>query len=247
MKGRILLVDDNEEFLDSTKDVLEEEEYHVVTAVGGEEAVKLVENSDFDVILMDIKMPGMNGVDAFIEMKKRNPGVKVVMCTAYIVENLIRRALEEGAYAVLNKPFEMDLLLRTIEMVGESRHRGAILVADRDREFCAEIEGVLEAHGHRVVVSYDGRDALKQADNSEFDVLLLDINLSLVDGLEVHRRIKATQPHLFITIIIGYAEEMTGTVQQKLKQENGLTTLVKPLDKDRLPDLLASMCAAKRL
>jgi CheY-like chemotaxis protein len=247
VKGRILLVDDNEEFLDSTKDVLEEEDYQVVTAVGGEEAIRQVESSVFDVVLMDIKMPGLNGVDTFIEMKKRNRGVKVIMCTAYIVENLIRRAWEEGAYAVLNKPFEMDLLFRTIEMVGQSGNRGAILVADRDKQFCAELRSVLGSHGHRVLVSHDGRDALKRAEHYAFDILLLDINLPLVNGVEVHRRIRAVRPDTFITVLVGAGNEMHSEVQRKLREESGLTILVKPLDLNRLTDLMATMCEAKRL
>jgi two-component system, NtrC family, response regulator HydG len=246
VKGRILLVDDNEEFLDSTKDVLEEEDYRVVTAAGGEEAIRQVENSDFDVVLMDIKMPGLNGVDAFVEMKRRKPGVKVVMCTAYIVESLIRRALEEGAYAVLNKPFEMELLLKTLEVVAQRENCGVILVADRDKQLCAAIQAELSVLGHRVVVSHDGADALKKAEEHAFDILFLDINLPSVDGLEVHRRIRATQRNVLFTIIIGFAEEMDSAVQQQLRKENGLTTLLKPLDTEGLPDLLASMCAARR-
>ncbi len=88
MKGRILLVDDNEAFLDSTKDVLEDEGYEIVTASSGSEAIRQVEAHAFDVVLMDIKMPGLSGVEAFVEMKKLNPAVKVIMCTAYIVESL---------------------------------------------------------------------------------------------------------------------------------------------------------------
>lgn len=246
MKGRILLVDDNEEFLDSTKDVLEEENYQVATAVGGEEAIRQVEHSVFDVILMDIKMPGINGVDAFIEMKKRNPAVKVIMCTAYIVENLIRRAWEEGAYAVLNKPLQMDLLFRTLEMVGQSGNRGAILIADRDRQFCVDVQSALRDCGHRVEVSHDGRDALKRAEHYAFDILLLDMHLSLVNGVEVHRRIKAARPNTFMTVIFVCAEEMNNEVQRKLREESGLTVLVKPLDMARLTDLVATMCAAIR-
>jgi two-component system, NtrC family, response regulator HydG len=115
VKARILLVDDNEAFLDSTKDVLEDEGYEVVTAPSGEEAIRQVEAGDFHIVVMDIKMPGLSGVEAFVEMKKRRAKVKAIMCTAYIVESLIKKALAEGAVAVLNKPFEMDLLLRTIE------------------------------------------------------------------------------------------------------------------------------------
>jgi two-component system, NtrC family, response regulator HydG len=115
VKGRILLVDDNEAFLDSAKDVLEEEGYEVTTASSGEEALKRFQADEYQVVVMDIKMSGMNGVETFIQMKKTDSRVKVIMCTAYIVETLIRRAVEEGARAVLRKPFEMEVLLRTID------------------------------------------------------------------------------------------------------------------------------------
>lgn len=129
MKGRILLVDDNLEYLDSTKDVLEDEGYDVCTATGGGDAVRQVQAQHFDAILMDIKMPGLNGVEAFLEMKKYDPNVRVIMCTAYGVESLIRQALDEGALAVLNKPFEMDELLQIIDdarLRDASTKRGSI-------------------------------------------------------------------------------------------------------------------------
>ncbi|MEA1866691.1 MAG: response regulator [Thermodesulfobacteriota bacterium] len=115
MNGRILLVDDNEEFLDSTRDVLENEGYEVVTATSGEEGIELAGAQTFDVVFMDIKMPGMNGVESFIEIKRRNPNVKVIMVTAYSVEDLIRQALEEGVFAILSKPVDMDRLFRMIK------------------------------------------------------------------------------------------------------------------------------------
>ncbi len=117
MKGRILLVDDNEAFLDSTRDVLEDEDYFVEIAVSGEEGIRRIKTDTYDVVLMDIKMPGLNGVEAFIKMKQHRPNVKVIICTAHIVEELITKALDEGATAVLNKPFEMDLLFKTIDEV----------------------------------------------------------------------------------------------------------------------------------
>jgi two-component system, NtrC family, response regulator HydG len=124
VKGYILLVDDNEAFLDSTKDVLEEEGYEVMTASTGEEAIRRVETQNFHVVVMDIKMPGLNGVETFVRMKRHKPGIRVIMCTAYIVESLIGKALAEGACAVLNKPFEIDLLLRTLESVLRESRRG---------------------------------------------------------------------------------------------------------------------------
>ena len=139
MNERILLVDDNEDFLDSTKDVLELEGFDVYTASSGEEAVMYTGTQSFDIILMDIKMPGMNGVESFIEIKKQNPGVKVIMVTAYSVKGLMQQALREGAIAVLQKPVELDRLFKSISDAINNGKGGLILVADDDKELCLSL------------------------------------------------------------------------------------------------------------
>jgi CheY-like chemotaxis protein len=240
-------VDDNEDFLDSTKDVLEEEGFQVMTASSGEEAVRKVDSQAFDVVLMDIKMPGLNGVESLIEMKKRSPDIKVIMCTAYIVNGLIRQALEEGAYAVLNKPFEIDVLLRTIQSSQQDLKSGLILLADRDKDFCTLVSGVLCSAGHQVRIAHDGREAIRLAERQWFDVLLLEMELPLIDGLEAHRRISNRQPSILATIIMCSAQEMNAVVHRELKKEHGVISITKPLDGARLLDLVGSICAAKRL
>jgi CheY-like chemotaxis protein len=247
VKPRILLVDDNEEFLDSTKDVLEDEGFEVMTASSGEEAVRKVQSQSFDVVLMDIKMPGLNGVESLVEIRKLSPDIKVIMCTAYIVNGLIRQALEEGAYAVLNKPFEMDVLLRTIESSQQDLKSGAILLADRDKEFCTCLGRVLAAAGHRVSIAHDGREAIRLAESKSFDVLLLEMELPLIGGLELHRRICDRQPSMIATVIMGSTQELDAAAWQELKKEHGLISLTKPLDETHLVDLVGTICAAKQL
>ncbi len=135
----IITVDDNEEFLDSTSDVLELEGYDVTTAASGPAALALVDKQAFDLVIMDIKMPGMNGVACFMEMKKRYPDISVVMATAYSVEGLIQQALAEGAIAVLDKPLQMDALLQTIKKETQSRNGGLILVAEDNKALCGNM------------------------------------------------------------------------------------------------------------
>ncbi len=245
MKGRILLVDDNEEFLDSTKDVLEDHGYTVVMATSGEEAVRLVQAETLDVILMDIKMPGMNGVESFIEMKRLKPGVRVIMITAYSVEDLIRQALAEGACAVLRKPLEMPRFFRTIEEVRKGGKGGMILIADDDKELCDNLADFLGEKGYQVVVAYNGKEAVEKAEEHIFDVLLLDMKLPFLNGLEVFRRIKPLQPNIVAIIITGYAQEMADLIQQTL-DETAQTCLTKPMDMEQLLGILAKLFAAKR-
>jgi DNA-binding NtrC family response regulator len=125
MKRRVLLVDDNEEFLDSTRDALELESCEVETSTCGKKAILLVEERAFDVVLMDVKMPAMNGVECFTEIKKRAPTLETIFVTAYGMDELIEEALTEGAFAVLNKPLDMALLVRTIDKVNRRRDEGS--------------------------------------------------------------------------------------------------------------------------
>lgn len=247
MKRKILLVDDNEDFLDSTKDVLEDEGFDVQIASSGEEAVRRVGEEDLDLVVMDIKMPGLNGVESFIQMKKHKPGIRVIMCTAYIVDGLIRQALEEGAYTVLNKPFEMELLLSTITHCLQEQNCGLILLADEDRTFCEHWTGILRAQGHHVVVANNGSDALGLVQHNTFDVLVLQKDLPEVDALEIHRRLREGNRDVLATIVLGTPQEMDADVQQMLRQEHGLITFNKPLDQVVFLDLLGSICAAKPL
>jgi CheY-like chemotaxis protein len=115
MNRRILLVDDNEAFLDSTLDVLEDMGYEVTTANSGEDAVKKLDASSFHAVLMDVKMPGMSGVESFLEMREKDPGVNVILCTAYPLEGLMEKALRQGVKDVLTKPLKMTKLLATLE------------------------------------------------------------------------------------------------------------------------------------
>ncbi len=245
MKGCILLVDDNEEFLDSTRDVLEDEGYEIHTASDGETALRMIDAHTFDVILMDIKMPGMNGVESFIEMKKLQPDVKVIMVTAYSIDELIHRALEEGAVAVLNKPIDMDKTIEIIDEVRRAGRGGLVMIADDNRELCDSLAVVLQSEGFHVLVAYDGEQAVEAAERQTIDVLLLDMKLPILNGLEVFRRIRAMQPGVITILISGYAEEMHDMIQQTLS-ESAHTCLRKPLDMERLLDLLEGVCTAKR-
>jgi two-component system response regulator HydG len=245
MKGQILLVDDNEEFLDSTRDVLDDEGYEVVTATSGEEGIELAGAQTFDVILMDIKMPGMNGVESFIEMKRRNPGVKVIMVTAYSVEDLMRQALDEGVFAILSKPIDMDHLFRTIEDAKRDGKGGLVLAVDDDKEICNNFVDILSERGYEVVAAYDGEEAVTKAKTNIFDVLLLDMNLPLMNGLEVYRQIKSIQPNIMAIIVSGYAQEMDSFITQALN-ENAYTFLRKPVNMDQLLGLVEGICSGLR-
>jgi len=244
MKAKILLVDDNEDFLDSTRDVLEGEGYEVVTANNFEDALRLSQRDPYDVVLMDIKMPRMNGVESFIKMKTDRPQIRVILFTAYSVNELVRKAEEEGAVAILNKPLDLKQLLNIVELAIKQGIQDCILVADDDVEFCDSLVDLLEGAGYRVAVVSAGKDAISMAREEVFDVLLLDMKLPDLNGLETYRAVRQLQPSILTIIVSGYVEEMRELILQCLS-ESAYTCLRKPLDMKRLLEMLHEIYEAK--
>ena len=119
-KLRILIVDDNEEFCSNLVDILELKGYEALAAYDGLNALEMVKQDGFGLMLIDIRMPVMDGVKTFKKLKQIAPHMPVIMITAYAVENLIREALEEGAFDSLKKPLDFDELFRLIEQVIEN-------------------------------------------------------------------------------------------------------------------------------
>lgn len=116
VKGKILVIEDEAVTREILADILTDEGYTVATVGNGSAAIKKVESGEhFDLLLLDIKLPGINGVETLRAIKKINPQVKAILMTAYSLENLVKEGLELGAYTCLYKPLEMSELLKIIE------------------------------------------------------------------------------------------------------------------------------------
>jgi len=111
VKTNILVVDDLKSVRLTLGGILEDEGYSVVLAENGYQAIEAAKQTPFGLIFMDIKMPGINGVQTFREIKKINPKVVVIMMTASPAEELAKEALDEGAYAVVYKPFDVEKIV----------------------------------------------------------------------------------------------------------------------------------------
>lgn len=174
VKSKILVVDDNEEFCRNMIDILELRGYEVVTAADGFEALELVKQDSLDLVLMDVRMPVMDGVETFKKIKEIAPDTPVIMVTAFAVEELIREALREGAFGALRKPLDFDKLFTLIEKAVSD---GAlILVVDDDENLCANLKANLDNKGYRVCVAYDSNMAIEKARENSFDIVLIDLS-----------------------------------------------------------------------
>ena len=119
---KILVVDDEAEIRSLLAAVLQNKGYEVVTAEDGAAALQAVPRERPAVILMDLSMPRMNGMDALPEIKRLDAEVPVIICTAHADLATAVRAMKLGAYDYLTKPFDVELLILTLERAVE-RHR----------------------------------------------------------------------------------------------------------------------------
>jgi two-component system response regulator AtoC len=113
--AKILVVDDDEAMVETLCDVLELHGWTPVRASNGKEAVNLVTREGIDVVLMDIRMPTMNGVDALREIRERRPQTRVVLFTASAAQDLLARAESYGVAKVLKKPVDAMELLAVLD------------------------------------------------------------------------------------------------------------------------------------
>ena len=104
-KKGVLVIDDEEIIRQLFKETLEAGGCQVTTAKSGTEAVALVQSASFDLIFIDLKMPGMDGAETFRRIRRINESVPVVVITGYPTSELMEQALEEGPVGVMRKPF----------------------------------------------------------------------------------------------------------------------------------------------
>ncbi|WP_205091508.1 response regulator [Thalassobacillus pellis] len=121
MTTKIVLIDDHKLFREGVKRILDFEASFEVVAEGddGDTAVHLIEQNDPDVVLMDINMPNMNGVEATAELIKRYPDLKVIILSIHDDENYVTHALKTGAQGYLLKEMDSDALIEAIKVVSD--------------------------------------------------------------------------------------------------------------------------------
>ncbi len=119
--GKILVLDDEQIVLDSVRRILEGEDYEVKTCRKGEEAVETLKEGGFDILITDLKMPGMDGLQAMEALSDVDPDLSMIMFTAYSTVDSAVQAMKLGAVDYIRKPFTPDQLVELVTKVMQDR------------------------------------------------------------------------------------------------------------------------------
>jgi two-component system, NtrC family, response regulator HydG len=230
----ILVVDDEVDTCRNLSDILTDLGYHVDVAHDGPSALELVRQKSYDVALLDLRMPGMNGVELYREIKKLRSGTVAIIVTAYASSATAEEALAAGAWQILPKPLDFPRLLRVVD---EALDQPLILVVDDDRDLCATLWDLLRERGYRVSLAHDEFDASKSLQDASPRIVLIDMRLPRGDGCSVFRLVRRASPQTRTILITGHRSEMDQIVQQVLN-EGADAVCYKPFDVARLLETL---------
>jgi DNA-binding NtrC family response regulator len=115
MKGRVLLVDDAKDFIDYTRKRLTARDMDVLSAYNGREALDILKTESVDVVVLDVLMPDMEGIETLREIKKIKPDQEVIILTGHGTIETAKEGMELGASEFLLKPCNLDKLLESIQ------------------------------------------------------------------------------------------------------------------------------------
>jgi PAS domain S-box-containing protein len=259
---KVLVVDDSAASRDIFQEMLESFTFQVTLATSGPEGITELENAQqdkpFELVVMDWKMPGMDGIETARRIKSHEGLTKVpaiVLVTAYGREEVMQQADEVGLEGFLLKPVNQSMLFDTImQALGKAVPETSRVVQRRDQE-ADELEGIrganvllvedndinqqvakeiLEGAGLNVTLASDGQEAVNAVKQRNYDVVLMDVQMPVMDGYTATREIRNLKSAIRnVPILAMTAHAMAGDEDKSLQAGmDGHVT--KPIDPDQL-------------
>jgi DNA-binding NtrC family response regulator len=235
----ILVVDDEIDTCRNLSDILTDLGYQVDTALDGFAALELVRKKPYDIALLDLKMPGMDGLTLYREMRKVRSSTVAIVVTAYASKATAEEALAAGAWQVLAKPVDVGRLL---PLVDEALGQPLVLIVDDDSDLCANLWDLLRERNYRVAVAHDEDAAVRHLQEHDFRIVLIDMKLPRGDGQVVFQRVRQSNPQARTVVITGHRVEMDPLVQ-RVVAEGADAVCYKPFDVPRLLSTLQQLTA----
>ena len=201
MTRRALVVDDDRTMVKTLTDVLSLTGWEVTGAYSGKDAVEKAKAETFDVVLMDVKMPEMDGVEAFKTMKQRDPGVRVVLMTAYAAPDRLSEAEHQGVLKILSKPVNFAELL---PLLSAARHGGTpILLIDNDAQFLRTLSETLRLRGYETVIARSLDEAQQLLRRQNPAAVLLHLHLGAQTALDAAKAVREVRPGAALILYSG--------------------------------------------
>ena len=227
--AKILLVDDNEINLMMTEMVLSEMHYEVTTALSGEEAIELLQNGPYDLMLLDIVMNGLSGIETLARIREMPgiSGIRTIFLTSSSHMADMTEAIRLGALDFIRKPALPENLYSAVRQALLVREKDRILAVDDDEMNQIAIEELFGIRYDVHCVS-SGAEALSELARERPDLVLLDLHMPDMNGLEVLKRIRDIESCENLPVVFLTADNDANT-EAELFTAGAMDFIAKPL------------------
>lgn len=237
---RVLIADDESSMRLTLSDILTDNGFYVATASSGESAIEKCSAEHFDVVLMDMRMPGAGGLEAFRELRKRHPKLRVVLMSAYGEEELKHEVLAAGAVAFLDKPLNLNQVIRLLANEFEL----ATIAITGDEQLSESLQDFLQPGCKPIRVVAKADDAVELVRQLDFDVAFIDVDQLESDGLDCYLALRGASANI-TAVMLSSSDTQAMDVAQEAVRRTAYTILKKPLQASSLKDLMAQLHAQR--
>ncbi len=257
---RVLLVDDELDFLESTAKALRRRGFDVTTASNGLGALQMCRSGKLDVALLDVKMPDMDGHRLYYELHKEVPDMQIIMLTGH---GNLQKAFElgkNGLFTYLAKPIEIDDLVKALTDAHNQKAESSssdcrkwaesedarsvrVLLVDDEVEFLSSMEKVLARRGMEVFTAGSGRKALDLLAQKRVDVVIVDVKMPGIDGMDLLNQIKLDDPAIEVVLLTGHGNVSLAVRGMK---QGAFDYLTKPQETDEFVRIIRAAHKKKK-
>ncbi len=239
-KRRVLIADDEPSMRTTLADILVDNGFDVSTAQDGMAAVQMCQREAYDVVLMDVRMPGIDGVEAFRRIRQSLGDVRVILMSAYGEDDLKHQALQDGAIAFLDKPLNLETV---IQLVADSSNI-SILAITHDHRFAEILPTCLKPDSEKLTVVRSAQQAMELMRQLSFDVALIDAELPPSNGLDCYLSIRQLSPTI-TAIMVSPSERDLVELAEEAVRRTAYSVITKPLEPETLSELIAQLRAQR--
>ncbi len=239
MKTRsVLIVDDDRIIREQLEKELKRNFFSTFVAADGKTAFDLFDRGKIDILLIDIRLPDIDGLELLAKVKAQKPECEVIVITGFGTHDIAIQSLRRGAIDYLEKPVKIEDLNAAIgraqEKLSEKEelsYRNVLLVIDDDEEILTLMKRTLEKEGYDVHGASDGTEGLNIIEKTRVDVIITDIQMNGLNGIEVFQHAKKMYTDIEGIMVTGHKDQQLAI---QAVRAGAIDYITKPINLDDL-------------
>ena len=235
---KILIIDDEQEICKLLSDCLKRRGFEVEIAFDGEAGLEKAKITNPDLVLCDISMPGLGGIEVLKRIKEYGPAIIVIMLTGFGTMDSAIECLKLGAYDHIAKPVELEklvLLLKEALNMNSKRNQKKILIIDDEPQLAQSLNVRLKASGYDCLTVSDGVSGINKFKEESPDLVILDIMMPGLSGLDVLKELKQINPVVPVIMLTAYGTPQSAIEALKIGAWDHLS---KPFNNETLLEMI---------